>query len=126
VSSLALNLPDVVQQGFAFRAASEPAGLRFRLTGSADARATADLEGYVKHLHAEARRLQVPEVVVDLSGCSFMNSSSFKAFLSWLSAIADLPPDARYRIRFSWDGGSYWQRRGLAALKAFAVELVQL
>ena len=126
MNPLALNLPDVVQQGFAFRAASDPAGLRFRLTGSADARATANLEGYVKHLHAEARRLAVPEVVVDLIDCNFMNSSSFKAFLGWLSAIAELPPDDRYRIRFSWDGGSYWQRRGLAALKAFAVELVHL
>ena len=122
--SLELNIPDVVQPGFAFRAALDPAGLQFRLTGSADARATSELEAFVKHMHTEARRLAVSEVVVDLSGCNFMNSSCFKAFLSWLAAIGDLSPDAQYKIRFAWDDGSYWQRRGLQALKAYAVNLV--
>lgn len=123
---LDLNISDVVHQGFAFHAALEPAGLQFRLTGSADARATFDLEEFVKHMHTEARRLAVPEVVVDLNDCSFMNSSCFKAFLSWLAAIAELAPDARYKIRFAWDNSSYWQRRGLQALKSYAVDLVQL
>jgi hypothetical protein len=122
----ALDIPDVVQQGFTFRAALVPDGLYVHLTGSADARATAELQAYVKLLHGEARRLRVLEVVVDLSDCTFMSSSCFKALLSWLSAIADLAPGARYRLRFSWDAGSYWQRRGVAALKAFAVDLVQL
>jgi len=124
--ALDLNITDVVQQGFAFHAALDPTGLQFRITGSADARATSDLEAFVKHMHAEARRLGVPEVVVDLHGCTFMNSSCFKAFLGWLAAIADLPPDAQYKIRFAWDDSSYWQRRGLQALKSYAVDLVQL
>jgi hypothetical protein len=124
--ALDLNIPDVVQPGFAFRAALDPAGLQFHLTGSVDARATSDLEGFVKHVHAEARRLAVPEVVVDLSGCTFMNSSCFKAFLGWLAAIADLAPDAQYKLRFAWNADSYWQRRGLQALKAYAVNLVQM
>jgi hypothetical protein len=124
--SVELNIPDVVQPGFAFRAALEPAGLALRVTGSADARATSELEAFVGRVHAEARRLAVPEVVVDLCGCSFMNSSCFKAFLGWLAAIGDLPPDARYRMRFAWDDASYWQRRGLAALKAYAVDVVHL
>ena len=63
---------------------------------------------------------------MDLTGCRFMNSSCFKALLGWLTAIADLPPDARYKLRFAWDGETYWQRRGLQALKAYAVDLVEL
>src|SRR5215212_8196294 len=109
--ALELNIPDVVQPGFAFRAVLDGTGLQFRLTGSADARATPDLENFVKHVHTEARRLSVPEVVVDLNGCSFMNSSCFKAFLGWLAAIGDLSPEAQYKVRFAWDGTSYWQRR---------------
>ena len=124
--SFDLTLPDVVQPDFAFRATLDTAGLRFHLTGSADARATPELEAFMKQLHAEARRLAVPEVVVDLNGCSFMNSSCFKAFLSWLAAIAELPAEAQYRMRFVWNDGSYWQRRGLQALKAYAANLVQL
>ncbi|HWO24237.1 MAG TPA: hypothetical protein VNO30_36085 [Kofleriaceae bacterium] len=122
----AFDIPDVVQQGFAFRAALVPGGLLVRLTGSADARATAELHAYVRHLHGEARRLDVSEVVVDLRSCTFMNSSCFKAILSWLSAISELAPGAQYRLRFTWDASSYWQRRGLAALKAYAVDLVLL
>src|SRR5690348_3313437 len=118
--SLPLNIPEVVQQGFAFRATLDDAGLTFLLTGSADARATSELAGFVRHMHTEARRLGVSEVIVDLHGCRFMNSSCFKAFLGWLAAIGDQPPEGRYRLRFSWDDDSYWQRRGLQALKAYA------
>lgn len=121
-----LNISDVVLPGFALRAALAADGLQLHLAGSADARATAELETFVRHLHAEARRLGVAEVVVDLRGCTFMSSSCFKAFLGWLAAIADLPLEARYRIRFAWDDSSYWQRRGLQALKSYAVDLVQL
>lgn len=121
-----LNIPDVIQPGFAFSAGGDAAGLQFRLTGSADARATPDLAEFLKQLHEVARRLSVPEVVVDLNACNFMNSSCFKAFLGWLSAISELPEDAQYKLRFAWNGGSYWQRRGLHALKAYAVNLVQL
>ena len=124
--SLEPNIPDVVQPGFAFRATPGAAGPELHLTGSADARATSELEEFLRRVHAEARRREASEVVVDLSGCRFMNSSCFKAFLGWLTAIADLAPDARYRLRFAWDGSSYWQRRGLAALKAYAADLVQL
>jgi hypothetical protein len=123
---LDLNLPDVVQPGFALRAALDGNGLELRLTGSADSRATSELEAFLGRAHAAAQRLAVPEVVIDLRQCRFMNSSSFKAFLGWLAAIADLPPEARYRLRFAWDAGSYWQRRGLQALRAYATELVVL
>src|SRR5262245_44430066 len=105
--SAELNIPDVVHPGFAFRAALDPAGLQVRLTGSADARATSDLEGFVKSVHAEVQRLALPEVVVDLSGCNFMNSSCFKALLGWLAAITELSPEAQYRVRFAWNDDSY-------------------
>jgi hypothetical protein len=121
-----LHIPEVIRPGFAFRAALEGDGLQLRLIGSADARATSELAGFVAHAHAEARRLSVREVVVDLHGCTFMNSSCFKAFLTWLAAIAELSPDAQYRLRFAWDGASYWQRRSLQALKTYAIDLVQL
>ncbi len=124
--SLELNIPDVVQPGFAFHAAPGPAGLHVRLTGSADARATSELDAFVRRVHDEARRLAAAEVVVDLCECRFMNSSCFKAFLGWLAAIGDLPADAQYRVRFTWDDTSYWQRRGLQALKAYAADVVQI
>jgi len=124
--SLDPNIPDVVQPDFALRAVHDATGLQLRCTGSVDARATPELEVFLGHVHGEARRLAVPEVVIDLNGCSFMNSSCFKAFLGWFAAVSEQPLEAQYTIRFLWNAGSYWQRRGLQALKAYAPTVVQL
>ena len=124
--SLDLNIPGVEQSGFALRAALDPDGLRLWFTGSVDARAAADLEAFVRHAHAEARRLAVREVVIDLGDCSFINSSCLKAILGWLAAIGELPPEAQYKLRFVWNEAAYWQRRGLQALQAYAPQLVEL
>src|SRR5512138_406976 len=124
--SLDLNIPAVEQPGFSFRAVLDPAGLRLRFTGSVDARAAPDLEAFVRHVHAETRRLGMPEVAIDLNGCSFINSSCLKAILGWLAAIVELPPEAQYKLRFEWNDGAYWQRRGLQALQAYAPQLVLL
>ena len=126
--TLELRLPEVVNPIFAF-SASLGAGERrldLRLTGAADARATADLEAFTRRAHEEARRLGVPEVSVDLSELSFMSSSCLKAFVIWLSEVRELAPHARYKLRFVWDEKCYWQRRSLQALKTFAEEIIEL
>jgi hypothetical protein len=121
-----LNIPAVEQPGFALRAVLDPDGLRIRFTGSVDARAAAELEAFVRYAHAEACRLGVREVAIDLNGCSFINSSCLKAILGWLAAIGELAPEAQYKLRFVWNTGAYWQRRGLQALQAYAPQLVEL
>jgi anti-anti-sigma factor len=121
-----LNIPDVANEVFAFSAVTHERQLRVRLTGAADARANSELETFVRSVHEEVGRLGVREVVVDMTGLSFMSSSCLKAFVGWLSAIQELEPGQRYRVRFAWDEKSYWQRRSLQALKSFANEVVQV
>src|SRR5262249_59530165 len=97
-----------------------------RLTGNADLGAKTAVETLLPRLHAEAVRRRAPEVVVDLTGLEFMNSSCFRSFVSWVSDVQDLPPAERYRIRLVADASMLWQRRSLHALKCFAEELITI
>ncbi len=120
-----LAIPDVVHDDFTFRATLDAATLEIRLTGTADARSTAELQIFLERVHAEAKRLTVSEAIVDITKLDFMNSSCFKLFISWLTANVD-EAATTYKIRFVWNQASYWQRRGLAALQAFATDVIEL
>jgi anti-anti-sigma factor len=101
--------------------------LTARLHGTADTESRPGLEGYVSELHKEACRLGMSKVVVDLRNLEFMNSSSFKVFITWLGQVMELPADEQYRIHVLSNPSTHqWQRRSLAALSCFAVDLVTI
>ncbi len=97
-----------------------------RCRGNADLRAREPLESLLGRVDAEARRLRVAEVEVDLRDLEFMNSSCFKSFVSWIGRVQDLEPEMQYRIRFVSNPSMHWQQRSLHALRCFAVELVSI
>ena len=80
----------------------------------------------MKHVHDEAVRANVSAVHVDLRHLDFMNSSSLKAFVSWVTSLADLAADSRYRISFKRGRGAGWQRRSLATLRCFAPDWIEV
>jgi hypothetical protein len=94
--------------------------------GNADARAIAPVDAFLVSVHEAAARLGVQEVVVDFHAFDFMNSSCFKAFVTWIGRIEELAPPRQYKIRFLQDSGKHWQRRSLDALRSFAAELVSI
>ena len=98
--------------------------VRFR--GTADVEAMPDLQEYVTKLHAESERVGAQKVIVDFRELEFMNSSSFKVFVTWLSKVQESPADKHYRIHFLSNPNMHWQRRSLAALSCFAVDLVTI
>jgi anti-anti-sigma factor len=98
--------------------------VRFR--GTADVEAKPGLDHYVAAMHEEACRIGTSKVVVDFRELEFMNSSSFKVFVTWLSQVQELPADKQYRIHFLSNPSMHWQRRSLAALSCFAVDLVTI
>jgi hypothetical protein len=103
-----------------------PPDLNVRLVGSAESVAMAPLGHLLGKLHGEAVRLEVREVIIDMRELEFMNSSCFKAFVSWLGELQDLDPGRQYRIRFLSDEQKHWQRRSLGALSCFAVDLIDI
>jgi hypothetical protein len=96
------------------------------LKGTADLRAQELLDAFLKRADACARADGSGEVLVDVRSLEFMNSSCFKAFVSWIGRLQDLAPESQYRIRFLSDQRMLWQRRSLHALSCFAVNLISI
>jgi hypothetical protein len=103
-----------------------PEAVKLRLVGTAESSTMAALSGLLTGLHAEAVSHHVREVTVDLRDLEFMNSSCFKAFVSWVGRIEDLDTEQQYRIRFLSDPKKHWQERSLGALACFATHLIRI
>ena len=100
--------------------------IKVRFAGTADVEAKPDLDASVKKLQEESLRLGATKVVIDFRELEFMNSSCFKVFVSWLATLQEIAPEKQYRIHLLSNPNLHWQRRSLAALSCFAVDLVAI
>jgi hypothetical protein len=123
---MSIELPAPTSNVLAISASFAEGVVSSRFVGTADIEAKEYLDEVVKKLHAEAQRLAVTKVELDFRELEFMNSSSFKVFVSWLAALQDLAPEKQYRIHVRSNPNLHWQRRSLAALSCFAVDLVAI
>ena len=123
---MTLELPTVSGGVMSAEGQAVDGEVQVRFAGTADVEAKADLEVFVKRLHTEVVRLGAAKVIVDLRELEFMNSSCFKIFVAWLAQVRDLDPDNQYRIHLRSNPNLLWQRRSLAALSCFAVDLVAI
>jgi hypothetical protein len=123
---MTLELPDLKKSVMSVAGGVDGNVITVQFVGTADTEARAELDTYVKQLHVEAVRLAVANVVVDLRELEFMNSSCLKIFVAWLAQLRDLAPDKQYRIQIRSNPNLLWQRRSLAALSCFAVDLVTI
>lgn len=96
------------------------------LVGNADHRTSEQVRDLCVQLHATALAATVTAAVLDLRQLEFMNSSCFKALVTWVSDIQDLEPAKRYKIRAFSNPGIPWQKRSLQSLQYFAVDLVSV
>lgn len=100
--------------------------LRLALTGTADATSETALGTVLTRLHGELVQAGAHEAVVDMRALDFMNSSCFKAFITWIVAADRLPAPQRYRIRFLCNPEIHWQRRSLRAMVHFGSGIVSV
>ena len=122
-----LNLSNYEADGLWVEPKLSPEGaFTVNLAGSATAYKPEGLRRYLQQVHAEALRLQVPEVRVDLNELEFMNSAGFSTLIDWLVALQSVEPEKQYRVRFLSNSRHLWQRRSLNALKCLAVDLVTI
>jgi len=121
-----IELPKLSGGVISAEASGDAGIIRVRFSGTADLEAKEDLEVFVKKLHREAVRLSASKVIVDFRELEFMNSSCFKIFVAWLAQVRDLEAAQQYRIHLLSNPNQLWQRRSLAALSCFAVDLVAI
>lgn len=88
--------------------------IELTLRGAAEQGAKALLDDFLADVFAASRDRQ--DVVVDLRGLEYMNSSSFKSFLTWIVAVRELPDEQRHTIRFVSNPRLHWQKRSLHSL----------
>jgi hypothetical protein len=121
-----IDLPKLSGGVISAEATGDAGVVRVRFSGTADLEAKDDLEVFVKKLHREAVKHTVTKVIVDFRELEFMNSSCFKIFVAWLAQVRDLEATQQYRIHLLSNPNLLWQRRSLAALSCFAVDLVAI
>ena len=119
-----ISVVPIARAAFSLAAQLEGSALGLRFSGNADMSVVAPLSAAIKEVHAEAVRLSVNEVRCDMQALFFMNSSCFKAFVSWVAAVESLAPNKRYRIRIRSNPQLHWQKRSLSALHAMAESIV--
>jgi hypothetical protein len=98
--------------------------LHLVFAGTADATSEQLLATLLTRVHAELCQVPGCEASVDVRGLEFMNSSCFKAFITWIVAVDRLPAGQRYRIRFLCNNAIHWQRRSLKSLIHFGEDIV--
>ena len=120
------SIPSIDTADLKARATSEGGATTVSFAGTADSRSMTAIDSLLSGLHAVMLSDKINEVTVDFRDLEFMNSSCFKAFVSWIGKVQDLPAAEQYRIVFRSDDGKHWQRRSLGALSCFAVDLIRI
>ncbi len=123
---MTLQLDAIAAADFKASASHSGDGITVAMCGTADIPARAALDGLLNRLHAEAMRLAVKQVVIDLTALEFMNSSCFKSFVWWIEQVLRMDEGAQYRIQFLSNPELHWQRRSLKALSCFGAELITI
>jgi hypothetical protein len=122
----ALDVPEIRTGDLSSESSHADGAIRIRLVGSAESASKPHLDALLVRVHAEAQRLALHEVVVDVRALDFMNSSCFKAFVTWAGLAEELEHERQYKIRIVSDESKHWQRRSLTALACFAAELIRV
>lgn len=123
---MTLALADKEAEQIIMRARLADGSIVVSLAGTADTAVREPLEEFFTQVHSEAVRLTTPTVVVDLRELEFMNSSCLKVFVAWLARLRELEAPAQYKVCFRSNPKLLWQRRSLAALSCFAIDLVTI
>ena len=74
------------------------------------------IQPYLTTVHDAAMASGVAELVVDLKGLTFVNSSAIRLFLDWVTWVLD--SKGAYRLVFVGDRGLTWQRSALNVFKS--------
>lgn len=122
---MAASLAPLVSTGFQLTPRIEAGCLIVNFSGNGDMTAVEALGRYLKQVHVEAKSLGLGEVKFDFRDLYFMNSSCFKAFVTWIDQASRIEEHG-YTIRFLTNPRLHWQRRSLEALRCLSPKVVRV
>ncbi len=118
-----IRVTPVQQKSFRAEALLEPSGVSVRFSGTADPNVKPHVDRFLCEVHAEACRIDVEAVSVDMSALDFINSSCLKAFVTWITTVQEMA-QGRYQISFMFKPARDWQKRSVEALSRLGEDVV--
>lgn len=97
-----------------------------KLSGTCDSQTQPLLDRFFGELHVEAVRLGVKAVLLDCENLYFMNSSSVKSFVKWLTNVSALPTLKRYRIAVRTNRHLPWHHRTFGTISRSVPEILAI
>jgi len=120
------DLKPLALEGFSIKPSLTASSMMFEFTGSADMDARIGFSQFVTDAHAEAERLHVTEVILDVHELQFINSVCLKSLIKWLDFVLNMPSHRRYTLQFLVNPRLRWQDRSISALQRMAPSSVQI
>ena len=96
------------------------------MKGNADMAVHERLKTFLDAVDLSVKSSQAKEAVFELEDLYFMNSSCLSLLLRFINGILGLRASERYKVRFRSNPNLRWQKKSLAALKAYAQDLVSI
>lgn len=87
------------------------------ITGTIDSSSPGEfLAPFFKSLHDEIVKEGLEKINVDITGLSYLNSSSIKELVTWIIMQKSLPEDREYTINFICNSEYLWQESSISTV----------
>lgn len=94
------------------------------MRGNADMAVHERVKAFLDTLDEAVRAARAKEAVFELAELYFMNSSCLSLLLRFINGVVGLAAADQYQVRFRSNPNLRWQKKSLAALHAYAQDLV--
>jgi hypothetical protein len=94
------------------------------MRGNADMAVHERVKAFLDALDYAVRSARASEAVFEFGELYFMNSSCLSLLLRFINGVVGLRAADRYKVRFRSNHNLRWQKKSLAALRAYAQEIV--
>ncbi len=84
------------------------------------------LEDFFRKVHHVMIEQKRNLLHIDMRDLRFMNSSSFKHFVTLVKDNDGLPPEQRYAIKFFLNPEHHWQKVSMHALRCFSMDAITI
>lgn len=82
-----------------------------------------ELTSFFRQVHGDAKARHLPEVCVDVSGLSFVNSTAIRLFIDWASWLRS-EAQPTYKLRFLTSRKFTWQATAFLALQSLMKDVL--